>query len=222
MKRMMILILAAMLLTCTALAEAPARTGADLSYGRIVEMAQYMRELVMGDYLDIKQVPAEQQTIAEGWAQGITDTPRMVVQLDINSLAHIVQTRAYFSQEADVVAFEAESTAVVEVWQTLAYQASMEASLTEASYEDIMTVNSQLGAFRMYAEEGTTQTAAFFVLYDNAAPILLLVTGENGGVAIQGMFLPSAKLAKCQNYGQVSLYLMLSGFTMTCREILPE
>lgn len=224
MKRMMTWILAVLLaLSClSAMAEEPARTGVDLSYARIVGMAQYMRELAMGDYLDIKQVPAEQQAVAEGWAQGISDTPRLVVQLDINTLADIVNTRAYFSQEPEMVAYEAESNTVVEVWANLAYMASQEAGLAESSYEEIMTINGHLGAFRMYAEDSVDHTAVYFVLYDDAAPILLLVTGENGGVSIQGMFLPSAKLAKCQNYGQVSLYLMLNGFSMTCREIKPE
>ena len=44
-----------------------------LSYGQIVDMAQYMRQLVMGDYLDIKQVPtADQQIAVEGISCGGT------------------------------------------------------------------------------------------------------------------------------------------------------
>lgn len=199
-----------------------ARTGADLSYARAVEMAQYMRKLATGDYLDIKQVPENLQTIAEGWAAGIGESPRLVVQLDIENLTYMVDTRLAFSQEPGIVCFEAESTAVAEVWQYLAYYASTEAAVTEAGYEEIMTVNGHINAVTMYAEEGREGYSMFIVLYENAAPLLYIVSAENGAVSIQGMFLPSGKLAKCQNYGQVSLWLMMKGFSMTCKEITPE
>ena len=221
MKRWMTLLLVLAMLLAPA-AGAEGRTGANLSYGRIVEMAQYVRELAMGDYLDIKQVPEAMQTIAEGWAAGITDTPRLVVQLDINELSYLLETRVAFSQEPPIVSFEAESNAVVEVWQYLAYAASNAATLSEAGYEEIMTVNSHLNASMMYAEDGVEGNAMYIVLYENAAPLLYIVTAENGGVSIRGVFLPSEKLAKCKNYGQVALWLMLNGFSITCQEILPE
>lgn len=224
MKRMLSLLLVLMLLSGTAACaeDAPVRTGANLSHERAVEMAQYMRELATGDYLDIKHVPEAMQTVAEGWAAGITGAPRLVVQLDINGLSYMVETRAIFSQELDVVLYEAESSSMVEVWQYLAYYAGAEAGLTESGYEEIMTVNGHLDARMMYAEEGVEGNAMYIVLYENAAPILYLVNAENGGVSIQGLFLPSAKLAKCQNYGQVALWLMMNGFSMTCQEIKPE
>lgn len=223
MKRVMGLIVALLLAVGSMSAAAEeARTGVDLSYDRIVEMAQYMRELATGDYLDIKQVPENLQTVAEGWAAGIGDTPRLVVQLDIENLSYIVETRVAFSQEPDIVCFEAESTAVSEVWQYLAYYASTEAGVTESGYEEIMTVNGYVNAATMYAEEGREGSGMYIVLYDQAAPLMYIVCAENGAVSIQGLFLPSTKLAKCQNYGQVSLWLMLNGFSMTCREILPE
>lgn len=223
MKRMMTLLLALLLLGSTfACAEDAPRTGADLSYARVVEMAEYMRELSTGDYLDIKQVPEAMQTVAEGWAAGITGTPRLVVQLDINDSSYLVETRAMFSQEPPMVLYEAESTAVVEVWQYMVFAASSEAGLTESGYEEIMTVNGHINASMMYAEVGTEGNAMYIVLYENATPILYIVNAENGAVSIRGVFLPSAKLAKCKNYGQVSMWMMLNGLSMTCREIKAE
>ena len=198
------------------------RRGADLSYARIVEMAQYMRELANGDYLDIKQVPESMKTTARTWAAGISDTPRMVLQLDVNGMSTMVETRVTFSQDPEIVSYEAQSNTMIDVWQYLAYYTSEEAALTEASYEEMMTVNSHINAQMMYAEEGRKGNAVYIVLYDNAAPIFLLVSGENGAVSIQGMFLPSARLQKCGNYGQISLWLMLNGYPITCREIKPE
>lgn len=224
MKRMMTLLLAVLLIlgSTFACAEDTSRGGANLPYNRVVAMAEYMRELSTGDYLDIKQVPEAMQTVAEGWAAGITGTPRLVVQLDINEASYLVETRAMFSQEEPIVLYEAESTAVVEVWQYMALAASYEAGLTESSYEEIMTVNGHINARMMYAEPGVEGNAMYIVLYENATPILYIVNAENGAVSIRGVFLPSAKLAKCKNYGQVSMWMMLNGLSMTCREIKAE
>ncbi len=222
MKRIVALIAAMMLLCVGALAEAPARGGADLPYDRIVAMAQYMRELVYGDYLTIKQVPETMQTVARTWAAGISDIPRLVIQVDINNLAAVLETRAIFRQEHPMVGYEAESSVVVAAWQALAYAAGEEAALSGSSYKEILRINGQIGAFQMYADAGTEGNSMFIVLYDDAAPILMIGNGENGAVSIQGMFLPSTKLAKCSHYGQVSLWLMLNGLTMTCQEIKPE
>lgn len=222
MKRVMALIAAILLLCTCALAEAPVRTGADLSYGRMIEMALYMRELVYGDYLNIKQVPENLQTLARTWAKGISDTPRLVVQLDINSLAAMVQTRAIFRQEHPMIGYEAESSVVVAAWQIMADAAAEEGGLNGASYAEIMRVNGQVSAFQMYAEEGVEDNSMFIVLYEDAAPLLMIGNGENGAVSIQGLFLPSAKLARCSDYGQVALWMMTNGLYMTCQEILPE
>ena len=225
MKRMMTLLLALALLMGSTFAcaeEAPKRGGADLPYARVVEMAEHMRALATGDYLDIKQVPETMQTVAEGWAAGITGVPRLVVQLDINDASYLVDTRAQFSQEPPIVLYEAESTAVVEVWQYMAAAASQESGLSESGYEEIMTVNGHINASMMYAEDGTEGNAMYIVLYDNATPILYIVNAENGAVSVRGLFLPSAKLAKCKNYGQVAMWLMLNGLSMTCQEIKAE
>lgn len=224
MRKFMILLLALMLAFGGVSAwaeEQSGRRGADLSYDRIVEMAHYMRELAMGDYLDIKQVPEDMQNVAQGWAEGISGTPRLAVQLDINALSYLVDVRAFFIQEPPIVSMEAESNMVSEVWQALASYAGFEAGLSESSYEEIMNVNSQLSARMLYAEEGVEGNALYIVLYDGAAPIFLNVNAENGAVSVSGMFLPSAKLSKCQNYGQVALWLMMAGCTMTCTEVLP-
>lgn len=225
MKRMMTLLLALVMLmssTFVCAEEAPKRGGADLTYARVVEMAEHMRTLSMGDYLDIKQVPETMQTVAEGWAAGITGAPRLVVQLDINEASYLVDTRAQFSQEPPIVLYEAESTAVVEVWQYMAAAASQESGLSESGYEEIMTVNGHINASMMYAEDGREGNAMYIVLYENATPILYIVCAENGAVSVRGMFLPSAKLAKCKNYGQVAMWLMLNGLAMTCQEIKAE
>lgn len=215
-----------LILTCLwgaagALAEQP-RGGKDLPYARIMEMTALMKALATGDYLEIKQVPATLRQTAQTWAAGIDGAPRLVVQLNTEDLAYLKETLAYFSQEPAIVAFEAHSTAISEVWQQLAYNASGESGLNEAGLEEIMAVNSSLNAQKIYADQGPSGDGMYIVLYDNAAPILLMVNCENGGVSIQGAFLPSARLAKCSNYGQVALWLMLNGFSMTCREILPE
>lgn len=222
MKRVLILILAMMMAfaSFSALGEEP--KGADLSYDRAAQMGVYMRELVMGDYLDIKQTPESLKSIAQGWAAGITDKPRMVVRLDVENQANVLTVKGTFSQEPPIVSFEAVSDAEVTIWQCLAMYAGSEGGVTGASYEEIMRVNGQINAATMYAEEGREGSGMYILLYENAAPILLLTSAENGGVSIRGMFLPSQKLQKCQNYGQVSLYLMLNGFAMSCQEVLPE
>ncbi len=222
MKRILPFLAALMILCCvTAAAENP-RTGMDLSYERIVWMAQYMRDLVYGDYLSLKQVPDSMQSVAREWAAGVNESPRMVLELNINQLSFVVEQRAIFSQEHPMVGYEAESSVIVAIWQGLAYAAAQENALAESSYEEIMQVNSVINAFQMYAEDGAEGNAMFMVLYDNAAPILLMVNSENGAVSIQGMFLPSAKLAKCTNYGQVSLWTMMNGLPITCQEVKPE
>lgn len=222
MKRVLSWMLAMLLVFCSIPVTAEERTGVDLSYERAAEMAVYMRDLIMGDYLDIKQSPDSLRSLAEQWAAGITDKPRLVVQLDVESQAHVVETNAFFSQEPEIVAFEAVSTMVIEIWQYLAMYAAEESGVTAASYQEIMQVNGLINAATMYAEEGKDGNGLFVVLYEDAAPILLIVSAENGAVSIRGMFLPSAKLAKCENYGQVSLYLMLNGVGMPCQEVKPE
>ena len=222
MKRMLICLLAMMLAWGGVSAVAEERTGVDLSYERAAEMAVYMRELVMGDYLDIKQSPDSLKSIAEGWAAGITDAPRLVVQLDVEKQSYVVEASAVFSHEPEIVGYEAISTVVIEIWQVLAQYAAAESGVAAASYQEIMEVNGLINAATMYAEEGREGNGLFVVLYEDAAPILLIVSAENGAVSIRGMFLPSAKLAKCENYGQVSLYLMLNGVGMPCQEVKPE
>ncbi len=215
------MLLALILAMCCLTAAAEPRTGVHLSYGRVVEMAQYMRELAEGDYLDIKQVPEDMQETAQKWAAGVNESPRLVVELDLNGLAAISQIRALFRLEPEMVLYEMESTVVISVWQAMVNNASQE-GVAALSFAEIQRINGQIQAFRMYAEEGEEGNGMYIVLYENAASIVMVVNAENGAVGIQGMFLPSEKLAKCQNYGQVALWLMLGGIGMTCREIKPE
>jgi len=154
MKRVLILILAMMMAfaSFSALGEEP--KGADLSYDRAAQMGVYMRELVMGDYLDIKQTPESLKSIAQGWAAGITDKPRLVVRLDVENQANVLTVKGTFSQEPPIVSFEAVSDAEITIWQCLAMYAGSEGGVTGASYEEIMRVNGQINAATMYAEEG--------------------------------------------------------------------
>lgn len=222
MKRMMMLLLAMMLALCGVSAVAEERTGVDLTYARVVEMAQYMKKLATGDYLDIKQASDTTKSLARSWAEGINDTPRLVVQMDVENQAQVLTVRATFSQEAEIVQDEAMSQMEAIIISYLIHYAGEESGVTGASYSEISEVNSLLDPSMMYAEEGRAGDGMYIVLYENAAPILLLVYAENDAVSIRGMFLPSTKLQKCQNYGQVSLYMMLSGFGMNCQELLPE
>lgn len=223
MKKLMVIVLAWLLAASSAaLAEPARRTGKELSYARIVETAQHMQQLVMGDYLSLKQVPEEHQRLARSWAAGIGDTPRLVVQLDLEDSPEMKLIQAYFRLDPEVIVMEAQSTVAIEMFWTMAFSASAEGGVTDASYDDIMEINSCLGAFSMYAEEGPEGMSMYLVLYDNAAPILLMATSENGAVGIQGLFLPSQKLAKCAHYGDVAMWLMLSGAAMGCEEIKAE
>ena len=224
MKRLLMFMLVWMLAVggVSASTESAPRTGADLSYDRIVEMALTMRQLVMGDYLQIKQVPQAQQDVARTWAKGVNETPRLVVQVNIDQWAPVQSVRLAYSQEDPMVQLEAESTLVAELWQMLAYTAAQEASVMESGYEEIMVINSHINARMMYAEDGREGNAAYIVLYEDAAPLFMIANAENGAVSIQGMFLPSGNLRKCANYGQISLWMMLNGVAMTCQEILPD
>ena len=221
MKCTLSLMLALMMLVLPVLAEESPRIGADLSYERIVSFCEYLREMATGDYLDVKGIPQEQQAVAEKWAEGISGNPRMIVQLDVENMPYVAQIRAAFRTEPDVVVMEAVSTTVIECWWALAYLASLESTVADSSYEEIMDVNSYINAGTMYAEDAPEGYGVFLVFYEGAAPIFLLSNAENGAVAIRGFFLPSQKLAKCKNYGQVSLYMMMNGMTMTCQEVLP-
>lgn len=217
MKRILVLLLAMMMLCAPV--HAQERVGAELSYQRIVDFCQYMKEMATGDYLDIKQVPQAQQITAEKWAAGIEGDPRLVVKLDIHSLPAMKETELYFRNDPDVVCMEAVSTTMVQIWWSLCYLASMEGGIDTASYEEIMNVNAGVSAQMRYAEAAEPGDGMYLVLYDNASPILLMVNAENDAVSIEGMFLPSAKIAKSKSYGQVSMYLMLNGLAMTCEEI---
>lgn len=222
MKRVLICVLVLAMTLSGVTAGAETRSGVNLSYDRVVEMCLYMRELVMGDYLDIKQAPQAMRDIAVGWAEGIDESPRLVVQLDIESQSFLVDVSAYFTNEPEIVRMEAISQAVITIWQLLAQCAAQESGVAAASYQEIMQVNGQINASAIYAEEGPEGNGMYIVLYENAAPILLIVNAENDAVSIRGMFLPSTRLEKCENYGQVAMYLMLNGFSMSCQEIKPE
>lgn len=226
MKRILSILTALMMMAVPAFAEdaaeaAPARVGAELTYERITAFCEYMKELSTGDYLDIKQVSQAQQDIAAGWAAGISGQPRMVVKLNVQDMSYIKEIRLMFMHEEEVIGAEAESGGVIEIWWALCSAAGQEASVNEPDYAQIMEINGYINASMIYAEEAPEDYAVYFVLYENAAPILLLTNAENGAVSIQGMYLPSKALAKCENYGAVSLWMMFQGLPITCVEVTP-
>lgn len=214
---------ALLLLATLCLSAIPAQAvGADLTWERIVDFALHMREMATGDYLDIKGVPENLQKVAEGWASGVNETPRLIVRLDVMNASYLIDTRAAFMAEPEMVRYEAECTSMTEIYQYVTFYASMEAAVDASAYEEVMEVNSLLDIMTIYAEEAPPETAFYVVLYDDAAPIFMIATAENDSVSLSGMFLPSDRLANCTNYGQVSMWFMLNGFAMTCEEVKPE
>ncbi|MBQ8201694.1 MAG: hypothetical protein IJZ74_08005 [Clostridia bacterium] len=220
MKRLIAIMLALLLF----LGAVPAAAdGADLSYAQIIRMTQHMCEMATGDYLDIQGVPEELQQTAREWAEGIGGTPRMVIRADVMNAAYMVNTRASFFVDPDVIRMEAESHALHTIVSWLTAYAAMEAAVTESTYETISEINSLINAQMIYAEEGAAYAyGLYIVLYDGAAPIVIVSFSENGAVQLSGKFLPSERLAKCANSGQVSMWLLLNGFPMTCTEVAAE
>ncbi len=223
MKRILTFLLALLLLLPIACAEdASPRGGADMTYARVATAMLTVRERVMGDYMDVKQIPEDAKTTVRTWAQGITDAPRLVVQLDIDNWSTMAETRAMYAYKPEVISMEGQSNALLTLWMTMLYSVGAEGTLTDLDAEGISTLNSYINTQMLYADQGRAGYAMYIVLYDDATPVVLMVSAENGVVSVLSKFLPSAKLAKCQNYGQVALWLMKCGTPISCWEIKPE
>lgn len=220
MKRIMAILL--VLLMCLPCVTAGAQEG-QLGYDRIVEMALHMKELATGDYLQMMNVPDDLQQIAADWAAGIDENPRLVVSCDVMSSSMIRTAEAEFILEKDDnILLEVRSNALSEALTSIFYYSALDGGISDNSFETIMDVNELLDATMLYASPEELPLSLYFVLYDNAAPIMLLCNSENGAVALEGFFVPSDRLAKCENHGQVAFWLMVNGATMTCSEVLPE
>lgn len=219
MKRLIALLL--VLVLCAGMTSASAE-GAELSYDRVVQMAQHIRSMASGDYLTIRGAPEDLQKKAREWTAGIDDTPELIVRMDIDDAAYVLEYRATFKAEHPMVAYEAESNAMVDIMTYSMLYAVYESVVTEAALEDCWEINSLLNASMLYAGEGEPGSALYIVLYEDAQPIFILATAENGAVSLQGMLVPGRNLAKCTSYAQVAFWFMRYGFPMTGEEVLPE
>lgn len=219
MKRLTALICAMVL--CMGLLSAQA-AGADLTYDRVVEMAQHMRTIASGDYLTMNGVPEDLQRVAREWVAGIDGEPRLVVRMNLENAAYLKEIRAMFTAEHPMVAFEAESTGLSWMISYLFLYAASETVVAESAYEQIAEVNGLLNCEMLYAEEAEPGTGMYVVLYEGASPILIIASAENDAVSLFGVFVPSAKLSGCANYGQVAMWFLMNGFPMTGAQVLPE
>jgi len=196
--------------------------GKELSYGRVIGMTEYMRQIASGDYLTIRGAPEDVQRKAREWAAKIDGHPRLVVRMDVEQTGYLMEIRGLFAAEHPMVAYEAESTGLSGLLGYLFACAAAESVVAEAAYEEIIGVNSSLNCEMIYAEEGNNGTGLYVVIDEDAPPILILVTAENGAVSLTGMFLPSGRLARCTNHGQVAMWFLANGFPMTGEQVLPE
>lgn len=211
---LMTLLLAAM--CCTAHAD-----GAELTWQRAVEMTQHLREIATGDYLTINGAPENIRRKAREWAAGMEGEPRLIVRADVMNSAYVRSDRASFLTEHPMVILETVSSSVAEIMSYMMVAAAVENVVTESEVEEIVQVNSQLNCEMIYAEEAEAGMGFFLVFYEDAPPVLILSTAENGAVSLRACFIPSTKLANCQNHGQVALWFMMNGITMTCSEVKP-
>lgn len=218
MKRWIALALVLLMSACMLPAYA---AGAELTYERAVEMAQYVHQIVSGDYLAINGVPEDIQRTAREWAAGLDGQPRLVVRLDVMNAAYVVETRTMFLAEHPMVAYEAESNAMSYIMNYAVAFAAFETVVSESLYEEIAEVNSQLNCEMLYAEDAEDGTGMYLVFYEDAQPLMILSSAENGAVSLRGFFIPSQKLARCTNHGQVALWFMMNGLSMTCAEVTP-
>lgn len=219
MKRLTAILLA--LVLCMGLLTAYA-DGAELSYDRVVQMAMHMRNMAAGDYLTIKGAPESAMQLAREWSAGIDDTPELIVRMDIDDSGYVLEYRAMFKAEHPMVGYEAESNAMVDIISYSMVYAAYESVVAESAYEDCVEINGLLDAAMIFADDVEPGSALYIVLYEDAQPIFILATAENGAVSLQGLFVPSRDLAKCTSYAQVAFWFMRNGFPMTGAEVLPE
>lgn len=220
MKKLMALALAALLLL--GMVSAGSAEGESVSYAQLAEMARYLRQVATSDYMTINGVPEDIQSKAREWTAGIEGDPRLIVKLDVDQCAYLMQSALLMRNEHPMVIYEADSTAKVYLAYYMIAYASREYLVGETSYEEIIEVNDQLNCEMIFAAEYDDADDMYFVFYEDAQPILLNVTCENGAVNMRAFLMPSPRLKKCQSYGQVALWLMGNGMAMTCTEVLPD
>lgn len=196
--------------------------GADLSYERVVAMAQYMRELTLGDYLAFRGAPEHFQRTAREWAAGLDGEPRLIVKLDVSQSNIVLATGNSMINEHPMVAFEAESSAISHLITYTMFYAARESVIGEDDFMNIPRINSLLNGEMIYAEEATEAengTGLYIAFYEDAEPLLILASAENGAVSLMAVFLPGERLARCADHGQVAMWFMMNGLAMTCSEV---
>lgn len=216
MKRLIAMML--LLAMCMGMTAAHAE-GAELTWSQAAEMAMYMRSLAWGDYMDIHGVPQELQSKARTWTDGITQTPRLVVRLDVENEPNVVAVRTSYLNEHPMVSFEAQSSAMGAIIAYSMLYAEYEDITAQTSYDETAAINTAIDCEMLYADKAEPGTALYVVLYDNAQPLFILASAENDAVSLRGYLIPSRLLAKSTNYGQVALWFMRYGFPMTGQEI---
>lgn len=221
MKRILALIVMLTMLLAACSAQA---AGSDLSYERLAEFGMYMRQLVAGDYMTLMGVPEDQQRIARAWAEGINETPRLAVRLNVYDSALQQEVRTSFIREPDMVRYEAESNNLSLILNTLIYLEAAKLDVTDVDYETIASINGSLGCRMIYAEEpseGARDYAIYILVYDNAEPLIVLAAQEHNAVCLQAAFIPSKTLKKAVSSGTVAFWVMSCGMTITCDEVKP-
>lgn len=220
MKRFVAMLLAMLLLSCALPAMAE---GGEVSYARIVETMIDLRELAQGDFMTLKGVPESIQADAITWTEGIGETPRLVVRLDVYKTAHVRQYAALFKSEHPMVSYEAQSTGVGEIINSALSVAAMEALRPEETYFRTIDVLNALNHSVLYADPAAEEGCVLYVvLYDEAEPIFMLTNVENGAVSLTTYIIPSAELADCKSYAEVAMWFLRWGCPVSGAEIRPE
>ena len=220
MKRMMAMLLAWAMIVCAVPALA---SGGEVPYWRIVDTMLNLREVAHGDFMTIKGVPEKTQVDARAWTEGIDDTPDLVVRLDICDTAYVGQFRAMFRTEHPMVSYEAQSTAVGVIMNTAMTVAAYEDIRPESMYYRMGDVVNALGYRELYADpEAEEGCVLYVVLYEGAAPVLLLTNVENGAVCLTPYIVPSQALSACQSYPEVARWFLGFGCPISGAEVLPE
>lgn len=220
MKKMMALALAVLLLL--GMVPACSAEGETVTYAQLAEMARHLRRVATSDYMTINGVPEDIQSKARAWTAGIEGDPRLIVKLDVDQNAYLMRSALLMRNEHPMVIYEASSSAKIHLMVYMIAYASLEYLVDETNYEEIVEVNDQLNCEMIFAAEYDDADDMYFVFYEDAQPILLNVTCENGAVNMQALIVPSPRLKRCQSYGQVALWLMGTGMAMTCTEVLPD
>ncbi len=219
MKRAISLLLALSLICCALPALA---AGGEISYDRVVETALIVREMSFGDYMTFKGVPERMQNRARNWALGIDDTPDLVVRLDIGECPYVREYRAIFMSEHPMVSAEAQSDAMAIILNSAMLQATTE-SLTGPTVQEVSEVNAAVNAGAIFADtEAEDGCALYIVLYENAQPLMILTSVENGAVMVHSRFVPSPRLAAASSYAEVALWFMRLGCPMTGAQVFPQ